>query len=1205
MTSNAPGNHPSAFARRLVLVDGDNLIAACRNDSHLEGQPLNELVADLLSFTGYVSMQIFVSPAVFKARPEAQEIFQNTNAIVNWITGPSSEIDAALIAAGTTELPNIDELILVSGDSGFIPLLESARSSGVKTTVAALPISVSSALAAAADKVVDLRIWKGRDLITLDFASTALPPRNQYFVGREAEVIKLVSLLSSESPPPVLLITGLGGVGKTALAIEAAYRVAGEFPDGTIYVNLGGTAPNSFQTADLLGALLTDLNIVSSLPEPGEERVATFHSWLASRKALILLDDAGDESHIRQLLPGNSRSVVIITSRRRALGLDEATVMVLDVLPADASVVLLERSSGSTIPATEPDAAFALAAELGYLPLALDLAGRVIAQERITFTEYMRRLSEIPTRTDAAGSSVWQVIDLAYKRLAPLAARVIRRLSLVDEGEQIPFDLISFLLNQEEQESISGALDQLAELGLIYRVTNDSFALHAAVREFAKRLAAVEDPQDEVTAARDRARRYFLLQRGYRPQPEPLITRDYWTLNDELSYRYYGDAIAEFIRHRQTRPPLTIGLKAPWGAGKTSLMRMIQDNLDPQDGERPCRIRFDDVSRRKLDARRLFRRRHGVGSAESGDEVTNFDILREADTGDSQEFSPGRRDAIDKLRAGLAEGAPIAASQWRPTVWFNPWMYQSGEQIWAGLAYEIISQVTDRLPAGDRERFWLRLNLARVDRDAVRRRLYRLLAERILPLGVVWLVAVVLTLMMLAVGQLLPSVRDVARGVSATVLGSGTLALAIGVFVQVRSFLRKAATGPLASLVRQPDIVGGARGIMADLNSTKFSQIVPDPEYSSRLGFLHLVQTDMKRVLDLVATEQRPLVVLVDDLDRCSPGAVAQVIEAVNLFLAGEFPNCIFVLAMEPGAVAAHVEVAYKDLVAALREGRLSGDWSTLGWRFLEKIVQLPLSLPAPRADREIPEYLRSLIGLPPSQVEPTTREGVNELNSQITASQPAAASEPQHTRSELSAVSSATRRPDKSEVSAIEQAIRSRRPTPDTLHQLALEAQWEVLRQPAPLGASAFAAADRIFADLYSDIDAQAALTKTLPALSSSNPREIKRFVNLFRFYTFIVERQRLLGFAVPSQEQIAKLAAFAIRWPNLVSMFGFAEIDHPLATLERAARGDDDEQWTEILHRVFPAAGNKDASPDWSEDLRLFLRDGPGIGTVAAQLL
>ena len=131
------------------------------------------------------------------------------------------------------------------------------------------------------------------------------------------------------------------------------------------------------------------------------------------------------------------------------------------------------------------------------------------------------------------------------------------------------------------------------------------------------------------------------------------------------------------------------------------------------------------------------------------------------------------------------------------------------------------------------------------------------------------------------------------------------------------------------------------------------------PDYGAQTGFFYLLQADLQRVLDLVATNKRPLVVFVDDLDRCAPGTVVQVIEAINLFLAGEYPNCIFVIAMEPDMVAAHVEAAYGNLAQRLEQ---SGAAFDLGWRFLEKIVQLPLTLPALEPDRAT-GFAESLFG--------------------------------------------------------------------------------------------------------------------------------------------------------------------------------------------------------------------------------------------------
>ena len=168
----------------------------------------------------------------------------------------------------------------------------------------------------------------------------------------------------------------------------------------------------------------------------------------------------------------------------------------------------------------------------------------------------------------------------------------------------------------------------------------------------------------------------------------------------------YADAIARGIQHEETRPPLTIGIKAPWGAGKTSLMRMIRDRLEWPSGKPGA------------DLRGL----HLVGSGPAA--VTNRTVLERARS--------HARPAAGELTA-TPDAADEDERRWRPTVWFNPWMYQTGEQVWAGLAHEIITQVTERMPRAERERFWLELNVRRVDEQAVRRRIYALVLERVLP----------------------------------------------------------------------------------------------------------------------------------------------------------------------------------------------------------------------------------------------------------------------------------------------------------------------------------------------------------------------------------------------------------------------------------------------------------------------------------------
>jgi hypothetical protein len=559
---------------------------------------------------------------------------------------------------------------------------------------------------------------------------------------------------------------------------------------------------------------------------------------------------------------------------------------------------------------------------------------------------------------------------------------------------------------------------------------------------------------------------------------------------------------------------------------------------------------------------------------------------------------------------------------WRPTVWFNPWMYQSGEQVWAGLAHEIITQVSGRMEAGDRERFWLELNLRRIDRQAVRRRIYRLLAERFLPLAMAFGVAVTMVAAMGVVGWLAPATRAMLRWPSVGVLSLGTLGPLLGAIGRAVRFFREEAAVQFRPLVGQPSLATGSKRLLEEQARGSLDELVRDPGYQGRLGFLYLVQTDMRRVLDLVATDRRPLVVFVDDLDRCSPSTVAQVIEAINLFLAGEFPNCIFVLAVEPAVVAAHVELAYKDLVESFGRRGLAGRSSTLGWRFLEKIVQLPLSLPLPAGSGHVDRYLDSLLGTRPEvaadlagpledraparQVEAgagtgATKEATGAATTKATgraAAAPALTDGPE-LRMDL--------------VRRIEDAIRKESPTVEDLPEAARRAQRQ-LRSiggggPAPgtLLPETLEAANRMFVELYSDADSRDAIVAALPGLDSSNPREIKRFINLFRFYTFIAQQDRLRDVPAPDGPEIAKLAVLAIRWPHLLNALGtrLATDGAPtaLAHLERVARTE-----AGVWERELAAVGlDSTAGPGhpWSGDLRDFLASGPPITTASERLL
>lgn len=603
---------------------------------------------------------------------------------------------------------------------------------------------------------------------------------------------------------------------------------------------------------------------------------------------------------------------------------------------------------------------------------------------------------------------------------------------------------------------------------------------------------------EEILSAEGRA----LFERAD-ARPGTAVTSDAWTWRDDLESELYADAIATFIRDGRTRAPLTIGIKAPWGGGKTSLMKMIQRRLDPAaaDSESPP-TRPDR-------------------SAESHLKVLKF--LRDT-WGRTQEQAAAKLEPDHPIKPGQPGGGSP-----RITVWFNAWKYQSSEQLWAGLAHAIVSQLEQRMSPLQRERFWASLQVRRIHPGALRRSIYRALVTRLLPWALV-----------LAVGGVIAAAGEVIPGAA---LGGFA---ALGAIVRSLGFLREdvAAISPA---------------------------LVSDPGYEGKLGFLHLVDADMKRILALAnATPEHPLVVFVDDLDRCSYGTVAQVIEALNVFLAGDFENCIFVIGMEPDLVAAQIHVAYERLFDRLGKPR-SGD---LGWRFLEKMVQLPVALPPP-SSTGVDRYLDSILG--------------RGLGARVT-------------------IEAADLGDDAPELQEAEKLFSDEAVSTAAGVGPALDRVRERAAQAAPLTPRQEAAIRRVgrqeFAQHLTEQDpAVRTMLRTLINELPPNPREIKRFINVYRFYAFIQYEREAAGLPAPTLEGVAKLALLAVRYPHLLSALG-EDIEHDgadrclLSVLETA---ESEADWA-VYAQLAPAHLRPEVE---AAALRELVLRQPVVGTVAAGFL
>jgi len=1052
---------------------------------------------------------------------------------------------------------------------------------------------------------------------------------------RTAELLDLIGfLVENTDGRPLAAIVGLDGLGKTTLVRYLAHRARDHYPDGQLFCVVGRSSP-----AKVLRLLLDEFGLPRSpLFRSLSELLHAYRILITGRRMLLVLDAVEALDQVADLLPTSPGSAVVLTARSvpADFATDESLTKVVRLQPLSEAqaVTLLESEIGAERVRAERPALLAALRQLGGAPIPIALLGRQMREHpQLGADTVLRDL--LPAELRQSAQRLSSSLRHAYEGMPEADRMLFRRMELLPEPE-VEVGLGAALIDSSSDEAAS-ALERLVEAQLVEASGAGRYRVRELARDLARRRLAREEREPDGQVALRRALRWLAARTRY--QPEARIARDFWTADDRLGYAQYADAIAAFIRHEETRPPLTIGVKAPWGAGKTSLMRMVQERLDPPEDRRtwsPTPLRLRPRARASLrgDAGPLSvvtpkRGRSGPSPATAGRDaeaarapVTILEVLRRAARGPR---------AADADLEGLDVDPPATERlhqrrDWRPTVWFNPWMYQSSEQVWAGLAHEIINQVSGRLEPGDRERFWLELNLRRIDRQAVRRRIYRLLAERILPLAVGFGVAILLVAVMGIVAWLAPATRAALRWPSVGLLSLGTVGGLLEALRRAVRFFREDAIGQFRPLVGEPNLAGGSKRLLEEQAEGSLGRLLRDPAYQGRLGFLYLVHTDMRRVLDLVATDRRPLVVFVDDLDRCSPSTVAQVIEAINLFLAGEFPNCLFVLAVEPAVVAAHVELAYKDLVDSFGRHGLAGRSSTLGWRFLEKIVQLPLSLPLPAGQGHLDQYVDSLLGTAeltadlagPLEGDRRSRPLPDATTRDGTA--PAAGGDGTTTAAGQDAGTPAGLLPDDDTalrmdlVRRIEHEIRRRSPTVDSLPEVARQAQDAVIAAPAGavLIPETLEAANRVFVELYSDAASRDAILATVPMLDSSSPREIKRFINLFRFYTFIAQQYRLRNEPAPDGPEIAKLAVLAIRWPHLLNALGTRLTGKGaptvLAHLETHARGGEGQR--DAWNGALAAAGLDGAEPDspehaWGVELRRFLASGPAIAAASERLL
>jgi DNA-binding SARP family transcriptional activator/tetratricopeptide (TPR) repeat protein len=348
-----------------------------------------------------------------------------------------------------------------------------------------------------------------------------LPAGTRHFAGRQAELAELDDVLrEAGAATAVIVITGTGGVGKTALALHWAHSVARRFPDGQLHVNLRGYDPAGFPatSADCLRGLLDGLGVPrEQIPDSVEARAGLYRSVLAGRRVLVLLDNAADAEQVRPLLPGSSGCLVLVTSRSALPGLvatESAHPVSLGLLGDDAANAMLAARLGPGRTAAEPTAASLLVRLCGGLPLALAItAARAAAQPALPLSALADELTDEQHRLDALDTgdpmtSLRAAFSWSCRQLSDPAARMFRLLG-GHPGPDISAAAAASMAGQPAPQA-RRALGELVSASLLTEHAPRRYMLHDLLRAYAAEQRPEADTRSERRSAQARLVDHYL-----------------------------------------------------------------------------------------------------------------------------------------------------------------------------------------------------------------------------------------------------------------------------------------------------------------------------------------------------------------------------------------------------------------------------------------------------------------------------------------------------------------------------------------------------------------------------------------------------------------------------------------------------------------------------------------------------------------------
>lgn len=418
-----------------------------------------------------------------------------------------------------------------------------------------------------------------------------------------------------------------------------------------------------------------------------------------------------------------------------------------------------------------------------------------------------------------------------------------------------------------------------------------------------------------------------------------------------------------------------------------------------------------------------------------------------------------------------------------PTVWFDAWKYDKEYAVWAALALTILRDSQKYFSIKKRIQFWWKLNLNRLDGNFPLQ-----IAFKALPYILYLIPAVVLVFIVVWL-WIVPSLQEtIGLLVKASIIlfGGGIFSVILATVQQIYVRIIKPSSLNIAKYIKDPNnnLVKQLRG----------------PNYEEQIGFLAQFEEDFKSVIATITDNGNwPLVVFIEDLDRCAPDNIVQIIEAINILLDTE--HCIFILGMDSQVVAGCIGAKYKDLHGYIDSFDNSNE-VVLGQHFLEKIVQINFRIPRPDLKLMRDFVNKNLKTLPNDSRNPLS-------NGETGGPDPGT-----QTRRVAGELILAEMRGGKSADEAV-QVVEKKNPSIATT--VLGQAKQEIIER-------------------FGDSEEVKNIIHEVLQYLEFNPRKVKRFINSFRLQAFIAIHRKLVEKGLIDLNLLAKWIIITTRWPNII---------------------------------------------------------------------